>query len=656
MRRNTRFLSVTLALAAIVLSVGVVRAQDQPPAPPDSTQPPPQDPSRGVARISLVNGEINVRHGDTGDWVAGAANAPLVADDHIAAGPSSRAEVQFDSGDFLRLAANTEVHLAQLEVNRYQVQVGRGTVDFSELRAVNADIEIDTVSVSVRPRQRGNYRITVLDNGQTEITVRAGQAEIFTPRGVESVGAGQTMLVRGDPSNPEFQVVAAMAMDDWDRWNSDRDRRLDTAGNNVYNRYVSPDIAGAQDTEGYGQWNYAPDYGGYVWAPQQAPGWAPYQNGRWAWEDYYGWTWVGAEPWGWAPYHYGRWFFNAGYGGWCWWPGPIRAHYGWAPAYVGFFGFGGGGFGFGFGFGNVGWVPLAPFERFHAWWGPGFGRGGFYGGRTTFVNNVNVYSTYRNARVMNGVTAVNSRDFAAGRFNNRVAAGANELRSAGVVNGRLGITPGAQHMRFADRAVNNVPRGSTTNQHFFTPSRSTTMPGSSAQRGFSTPQRSFGNAPSTSGAAGAGGWRRFGTPGGGAAPGAMSRGNAPSTGGANGWQRFGSPGYNSAPRQSFGGSAAPQYNRPSVPQYNRPSAPPQYSRPNPAPQYNRPSAPQYSRPSAPPQYNRPSAPQYSRPSAPQYSRPSGGYSAPSHSSGGGGGHPSAPSHGGGGGGGGGHHR
>ena len=132
------------------------------------------------------------------------------------------------------------------------------------------------------------------------------------------------MMVRGDPSNPEFQIVAALGLDDWDRWNADRDRRLESAGNNVYNRYVSPDVYGAESLEGYGRWVNTPDYGN-VWTPQVAAGWAPYRDGRWVWEDYYGWTWVSYDPWGWAPYHYGRWFFNAGYGGWCWWPGSIHA-------------------------------------------------------------------------------------------------------------------------------------------------------------------------------------------------------------------------------------------------------------------------------------------------------------------------------------------
>jgi hypothetical protein len=691
MRRKGWFHVATLG--ALLFTISGLAQEPQPqgqPQPPQEQVAP--EAGHGIARLSLVNGEVSVRRGDAGEWVAAVPNAPVGVNDHVATSASARAEIQFDSANFLRLGANSEAQLPQLEVNRYQIQLARGTADFSVLRQTNADIEVDTPLVSVRPRDRGNYRIAVTDDGQTEVTVRAGQVEVYTPRGVETVAVGKTMLVRGDPSSPEFQIVAAIGLDDWDRWNADRDRRLASAGDAVYNKYVSPDVYGAESMEGYGRWVQTPDYGN-VWTPQVAPGWSPYHDGRWAWDDYYGWEWVSYDPWGWAPYHYGRWFFNAGYGGWCWWPGSIWARHYWAPAYVGFFGFGGGGFGIGFGFGNVGWVPLAPFEVFHPWWGRGFGfgRGSFYS-RTTIVNNVNIYNNYRNARVANGVTAVNSRSFAAGHFGNGsyVRPTAGDLRSVGSVNGRLGIQPTAASSHFSSRSVTNVPRTST-NQRFFTRtggpggtpgfanSRYAT-PGSGSFRqgntgsgagfnrggqGSAMPQTSGGAAgggrrfgdpatgsnvpsrggagsapnaavPSTRGGApstggSAGGWRRFGEPGGqNAAPSANTgRGGAPAGGGN--WQRFGSPNANGAPRSQFN---APNRDSSGRIQVNPPMVRERGGQPyNGAPQqYNRPNVPQYNRPSMPQQqYSRPSMPQYNRPSAPQqYNRPSAPqYSRPS---------------------------
>ena len=133
-----------------------------------------------------------------------------------------------------------------------------------------------------------------------------------------------------------------------------------------------------------------------MWAPTVGPGWAPYRLGRWSWIDYYGWSWISYDPWGWAPYHYGRWYNRAGYG-WCWWPGGRSVRHYWSPALVTFVGFGR--VGIGIGFGNIGWVPLAPYDPFHRWWGSGWYGGyrnrNYIDNSVNIVNNINI-NVYRN--------------------------------------------------------------------------------------------------------------------------------------------------------------------------------------------------------------------------------------------------------------------
>ena len=192
--KRVRFLALT---GAALLAAGVltpVRAQD------------PDDLKRGVARISLMNGEVSVRRGDSGDWVAGVINAPLMTADQIATGPNSRAEVQFDSANMLRVGGNAEIHLAQLENRRYQMELARGMVTFRVLRASDANVEVDTPSVSVRPSRQGSYRITVKDTGETEVTVRAGDVEVFLPLpSTAKIGASST--VRGTASDSTGAVL-----------------------------------------------------------------------------------------------------------------------------------------------------------------------------------------------------------------------------------------------------------------------------------------------------------------------------------------------------------------------------------------------------------------------------------------------------------------
>lgn len=87
----------------------------------------PEQAKRAVARISLLNGDVSIKRGEA-DVVAAAPNTPLVTEDRIYSGPSSRAEVQFDYANFLRMAGDAEVRLAQVEAGHYVLQLARGTV------------------------------------------------------------------------------------------------------------------------------------------------------------------------------------------------------------------------------------------------------------------------------------------------------------------------------------------------------------------------------------------------------------------------------------------------------------------------------------------------------------------------------------------------
>src|SRR5258708_35335768 len=137
------------------------------------------------------------------------------------------------------MAPGSEIRFGDLQYKRYNLQVAEGTVTFTVLRDSDAQTEISTPSILIRPLQRGAYRITVRPDGVCEITVRAGEAEIATPRGSERLHAGQTLEARGDPSDPEFQGVAGIPQDDFDRWNAERDRDLERRLNSS-SRYVSP--------------------------------------------------------------------------------------------------------------------------------------------------------------------------------------------------------------------------------------------------------------------------------------------------------------------------------------------------------------------------------------------------------------------------------
>jgi hypothetical protein len=291
--------------------------------------------------------------------------------------------------------------------------------------------------------------------------------EIYTPRGVEKLKSGRTMLVRGSTTEPEYQMVEAASRDNWDEWNEDRDKRLERSRSY---EYVSRDVYGVDDLDYHGRWVHVAPYG-MVWSPYGVgAGWAPYRHGRWVWVDWYGWTWVSYDSWGWAPFHYGRWFHHGPYG-WCWYPGPRYSRHYWRPALVAFFGVGVGPVHVGVGFGRIGWVPLAPYEPYHRWYGRNIYHG-YRGGRyvdnsVRIVNNVNITNVYRNSRVVNGVTGADHGDFIRGGRGRAI--GNDELRGgrARLVQGALPVTPGRESLRLADREVRNVPVARATPDRFY---------------------------------------------------------------------------------------------------------------------------------------------------------------------------------------------
>jgi hypothetical protein len=467
--------------------------QQTPPLPQQGPQQPQNDPNQpGVARLSFIRGDVSVQRGDSGETSTATLNTPLEAGDKILTGASSRTELQLDSADILRLDQNSQANIATLANNRIQIQVGQGLASYSVMKGGSADVEIDTPNVSVHPTKEGRYRLEVNADGDTEIIVRDGEADISTSQGTTKVHRGDLITIHGTGDDAQYKVTGAPSVDDFDTWNQSRDGIIYNA--NAW-QHTNRNYTGANDLDSYGVWNEVPDYGP-VWLPSVDPGWAPYRAGRWVYEPYWGWTWTSYEPWGWAPYHYGRWFM---YGSrWAWWPGPVYGGYRpiWAPAYVSFFGYGPGigvSFGFGFGFGSIGWLPIGPGDYFHPWYGgfrdrfavadfnhfgelhegfaPLHGGGGFS----------NVRGVMTDDRLRAGMSGVAAGSFGHGAIIAR-SVSAEDFRGARAMTGNVPVVPGRDSLRTSDRMVNpSLAARGNQQQHFYSRTSPANRPESFSQ-------------------------------------------------------------------------------------------------------------------------------------------------------------------------------
>ncbi|MBI5633288.1 MAG: FecR domain-containing protein [Nitrospirae bacterium] len=350
----------------------------------------------GNARLSLMDGDVQIRSEDSSDWLPASVNMPLRDGDSIWVPDGARAEVQVSGGTQVRLDELTSLDLLNISRDSSQFYLAEGSayVNFRDKRS-NGLVQIDTPVSSVRAYDRAAFNIDVAGNGDTDVSVYTGQVHAESRSGSTRVTAGNSLAISDDYAD----LAPLGRADAWERWNSDRDRMFEER--RFSTRYLPDELETyASDFDDNGKWVSVRDYG-HVWTPtvQVSVGWSPYRHGRWCWvgRDY---VWIGYEPWGWAPYHYGRWAYAASVG-WFWVP-PARGSVYWGPGYVGWVRTPT----------YVAWVPLAPRETYY-----GHGNYGPYSVNliNVNINTIVVKGTYRNVHVTNGVTVVHRDTFVRGR-------------------------------------------------------------------------------------------------------------------------------------------------------------------------------------------------------------------------------------------------
>ena len=390
------------------------------------------DPPSRVARLSDVAGQVWIYNDETDEWVTVERNRPLTTGDRIATDSGGRAEITLGSTT-LRLDAGTEIQIALLDDSRYAVRLVNGSVA-ARLRSPQAlaEFEINTDEGRFRVQTVGRYRFDRRDQA-SDLTVYTGQAAYEAKNTALPVYTGQHAQFWIDTASVPQYAMVAPARDTFSAWNDDRDRGEDRVATQ---RFVSPEMTGAEDLARYGQWEQTPDYGP-IWVPTSVPvDWAPYSAGHWAWVRPWGWTWVDDAPWGFAPFHYGRWVHRSNV--WCWAPGTYVARPVYAPALVAWIGGPRVGLSLSIGGGGppVGWFPLAPREVYVP----------SYRASTRYVRDVNITHV---TNVTNITTIVNNRNGEADRrdFANRNVAHAVTFVPSEVITRRQPVGPAAARFR-----------------------------------------------------------------------------------------------------------------------------------------------------------------------------------------------------------------
>src|ERR1700737_1334678 len=110
------------------MEIGQAPMPDEQPSDAQPTEAEPGGPSgeapaetdQGVARISLIHGDVSTQRGDSGDWSAATLNQPVMTADKVSTGDNARAELQLDFATILRLGPNSQANMSNLTKTNIQ--------------------------------------------------------------------------------------------------------------------------------------------------------------------------------------------------------------------------------------------------------------------------------------------------------------------------------------------------------------------------------------------------------------------------------------------------------------------------------------------------------------------------------------------------------
>jgi hypothetical protein len=292
-------------------------------------QQPQPNPNTRAARLSYVEGQVQIAQGNQILANPALANTPLFEGTIISTREDGRAEIQLDNGSVVRVAPNSSLKISALRqqdnVSHAEMLLQSGLAYF-ELQADSPTNH--TVARFDDSEVTAASGLTVLrmnvDNPPGEVSVFSGNAHLERGSVLSlDLHGGESVALNGSDPNL-YNLAETIEPDSWDSWNADRDEQLTSeqgARTAASSGEPNPGNPAWGDLDANGNWYNVPGQG-YVWSPYEAASgdWDPYGCGNWVWNPPYGYVWVSCEQWGYLPYASGNWNYYDDFG-WGWSPG-----------------------------------------------------------------------------------------------------------------------------------------------------------------------------------------------------------------------------------------------------------------------------------------------------------------------------------------------
>jgi ferric-dicitrate binding protein FerR (iron transport regulator) len=191
-RRNVQpWVALAASVAAVAIAVGLALprfgADDEP-----------------FATVARVDGSVQVRDVDAGEWQPVTTGASLTATDRIRTLADGRLAVRRNDGLELRLDAATE--LAFDDPDRASLASGRVYVDAGRPGTGTGSFVLDTPQGAVR--HLGTQYSVGLDGGGVQVAVREGSVAVEHGRSPVIARAGEALVITGDGAVRRASVPA----------------------------------------------------------------------------------------------------------------------------------------------------------------------------------------------------------------------------------------------------------------------------------------------------------------------------------------------------------------------------------------------------------------------------------------------------------------
>ena len=167
--------------------------------------------SLGAIRVNLLQGDVQVKIADTGEWVPASVNMPLVEGDELWVPDGSIAALQSTRGDYIRIDEGTALQILRMDLDSYQFHLAEGRVYVLNRAPKRSVLQFDTPDASIRAFGNARFRIDI-PGGETDVIVFRGSVLVENDGGTTTVRAGDMLAVGADGY---AELSPAPPPDDW---------------------------------------------------------------------------------------------------------------------------------------------------------------------------------------------------------------------------------------------------------------------------------------------------------------------------------------------------------------------------------------------------------------------------------------------------------